>query len=411
MKYYSLCMLIYGSLSVSGFAQKADLLAQLMAQSEDSLIQAIAAQPETYQLQLIYTQVDRDADNRPSFTTYHWGVDSSRYFYPASTVKMPIAMLALEKLNELRILGLDKNTPMYTGAAHEHQSAVRADSSAENGLPSIAHYIKKIFVASDNDAYNRLYEFLGQGYINERLHAKGYTQTRVVHRLSAPGYTTESNRYTNPVTFHADNDLRYHQGPVYSRYEGQLPLRDQVRGKGYEDQHGRIVPAPFDFRHKNYMSLANLHDILLAAFFPASLPAQRAFRLSSEDYTFLHRAMGTLPRESDFPAYQEEDNYVKFLIFGDQDGPIPPSIRVFNKIGIAYGFLTDVAYVVDLENGVEFFLAASAHLNRNEIYNDGLYEYEEIGQPLFGRIGRIILAHERARERAFAPGFGALGEW
>ncbi|MDP9231009.1 MAG: glycoside hydrolase family 9 protein, partial [Bacteroidota bacterium] len=42
-------------------------------------------------------------------------------------------------------------------------------STAANGFPSIAQYIKKIFLVSDNDAYNRLYEFLGQQTINDKL--------------------------------------------------------------------------------------------------------------------------------------------------------------------------------------------------------------------------------------------------
>jgi hypothetical protein len=37
------------------------------------------------------------------------------------------------------------------------------------------------------------------------------------------------------------------------------------------------------------------------------------------------------------------------------------------------------------------------HVNRNQIYNDGAYEYEEIGQPLLGSIGRMVYDYERAR--------------
>ena len=48
------------------------------------------------------------------------------------------------------------------------------DSTSENGLPSMAHFIKKVFLISDNVAYNRMYEFLGQQTINRRLHAMAY---------------------------------------------------------------------------------------------------------------------------------------------------------------------------------------------------------------------------------------------
>ena len=47
------------------------------------------------------------------------------------------------------------------------------------GRPTIAHYIKKILLVSDNDAFNRLYEFLGQQYINTTLHQMGYTEVQI----------------------------------------------------------------------------------------------------------------------------------------------------------------------------------------------------------------------------------------
>ena len=51
---------------------------------------------------------------------------------------------------------------------------------------------------------------------------------------------------------------------------------------------------------------------------------------------------------------------------------------IFNKVGWAYGFLSDVSYVVDFENKVEFLVAAVIHVNENQTYNDGVYEYEKI---------------------------------
>jgi hypothetical protein len=393
-----------------GYAQSdSALLQELLRTFGDSTLQAVLAAPEQFQLQLIYTQIDRDADNQPAFTTHFLGVDSSLYFYPASTVKMPAAFLALEKLNELRIRGLNAEPPLFTGKGHAPQTSVLSDTSAVSGLPSVAHYIKKIFLVSDNDAYNRLYEFLGQEYLNEKLREKGYSRTRIIHRLSAPGYDVASNRYTNPVTFtDPGNTLLYHQGEVYSSFESPLQLREEVRGKGYMDSAGRIVPAPFDFRDKNYVALEDLHDILQAVVFPEAVPARRRFNLSQADYQFLRKYMSMLPRESTAPAYPQYanwDSYVKFFIFGDSKIPIPDHIRIFNKVGDAYGFLTDVAYVVDYKNKVEFFLAANIHVNANKIYNDGVYEYDTIGFPVLAQIGRILYQYELERERQYLPDF------
>jgi len=55
---------------------------------------------------------------------------------------------------------------------------------------------------------------------------------------------------------------------------------------------------------------------------------------------------------------------------------MPDNIRIFNKVGQAYGFMTDCSYVVDTLNKVEFFLSCSMYLNADGILNDGIYEYD-----------------------------------
>jgi hypothetical protein len=383
----------------------------LLRNANDSQLEEVMRRPEQFQLQVIYTQIDRDENNVPSFTTHTYGLDSNLYFYPASTVKLPVAALALEKLNELNIVGLDKNATMITAAGKPPQTAVSKDSSSANYQPSIAHYIKKIFLVSDNDAYNRLYEFLGQNYLNTKLHKKGFDQSRIIHRLSVSGFDVEGNRYTNPVSLYQNFKLYYYQGEAYSQFYPSLKLKEQVRGVAYMDQDGNIQPEPFDFRYKNFISLQNLHDILQAVMFPEAIAPGARFNLTAEDYAFLWKYMSMLPRESDYPAYPEYkdwDSYVKFFLFGDNKERMPDHIRMFNKVGDAYGFLTDVAYIVDLENGVEFMLAANIHVNKNQTYNDGVYEYDEIGFPVLAKIGRIFYDYELKRERANAPDFEKL---
>ena len=78
--------------------------------SQPKRFATVTADPDKYRVQIIYTQIDRDAANRPSFTSYTYGVDPARYFYPASTVKLPTALLALEKVNDLAIPGLTRDT-------------------------------------------------------------------------------------------------------------------------------------------------------------------------------------------------------------------------------------------------------------------------------------------------------------
>lgn len=378
-----------------------NVLEKIIADDRSSF-SAWAQQPEQYDIQVLYTQIDRDAKGTPRFTTHRFGTDPNRYFYPASTVKMPIAFLALEKLNELAIQGLDKDSPMFHFAATPPQTAALADETSPNHLPSVANYIRKIFLVSDNDAYNRLYEFLGQAHINDKLHGKGFTDTRIIHRLSVSGYDTLGNQLTNPVAFANDRGICYQQGEVRSRFYDDLGLSGQLKGVAYIDGEDKKVDAPFDFRYKNYVSLQDLHDMLKAVFFPAAVSPRERFNLTPDDYAFLREAMGQRPQESDFPSYDEPDNYVKFWMYGDvQDSTfqIPKNVRIYNKVGWAYGTLTDAAYIVDVDAGIEFFLVGTIHVNANQTFNDGVYEYEDIGMPFFGELGRAVYEWERKRKR------------
>ena len=89
----------------------------------------------------------------------------------------------------------------------------------------------------------------------------------------------------------------------------------------------------------------------------------------------------------------------QILSFGDSKDTIPDHIRIFNKVGDAYGFLTDVAYVVDFKNKVEFTAGANIHVNKNQTYNDKEYEYDEIGFPVLARLGRMVYEYELEQER------------
>lgn len=348
--------------------------------------------PSAYQAQAILTTIQRNKKGTPTLKSYYWGHPVGEYFYPASTVKMPVAVLALQRLRELKIKGLDAYSRMEHGAERPPQTAVTLDSSARGGIPTVAHYIRKIFLVSDNDAYNRLYEWLGQEYINEQLQKKGLENSRIVHRLSVAGFDVEGNRHLNPVSFWKDQALVYQRKATYSKWESPLAPHGQQKGIGYYSE-GELIKKPFDFSSKNYVSLEDLHGIVMRIMLPEAFPKEQRFDLEPEDYTLLREAMGQCPRESQYPAYPDKyDHYVKFWQFGDQDSTyqMPDHIRIYNKVGWAYGYLTDAAYITDSQAGVEYFLSGTIHVNKDRIYNDDAYEYEEIGLPFFGQLGRAV---------------------
>ncbi|HWH63290.1 MAG TPA: hypothetical protein VNS50_08455, partial [Ginsengibacter sp.] len=149
----SLCLLLLTVIHFADAQAKTDaLLKDILSNNKDTLFQKVLSNPNYYRLQIIYTQINRDKNNQPSFKNYYYNVDSLFYFNPASTVKLPLAILSLQKLNEMKIAGVNKNTAMQFDSSYPRQVKELYDSTAENNLPSIAHFIKKAFLISDNDA-------------------------------------------------------------------------------------------------------------------------------------------------------------------------------------------------------------------------------------------------------------------
>jgi hypothetical protein len=374
----------------------------------DSLLKKNAAlakmlqQKKELNIQIVYTKIDRDENNKPSFTDYTYNL-SNQYFYPASTVKMPVAFLALEKLNELKQKGIDKYTTMVTDSSAPKQTFVYTHPSAENSSPSIAHYIKQIFLVSDNDAFNRLYEFLGQEYIQKKLKAKGYKDAAIRHRLQTP-LSIEQNKITNAVNFYdTAGNLLLAQSSQYSK--AKFPELNVQLGKGYYSG-STLVNEPFDFSLKNRLRLEDLHSILKSVIFQEYMPAKKRFNLTDDDYDFLLHWMSAYPKESKYPYYDSTnywDNYCKFLLFGSEKNTPPNHIRMFNKVGDAYGFLIDAAYIIDTKNNVEFMLSATISCNSDGIYNDDKYDYESIGFPFMKNLGQTIYNYELTRKRDNLP--------
>lgn len=363
-----------------------------------------------HNVQIIYTQVDKGANGIAVLKHYYFNVNSARYFYPASTVKFPVSILALQRLNELKIKGLDRNATMITRQAYSGQTPVYNDPTTRDGKPSIAQYIKKILMVSDNDAFNRLYEFLGPEYINDQLHQRGYGDVQLLHRLSIP-LSPDENRHTNPVSFlDANNNILYDQPMKFTAR--QYLQRSDSAGKGFI-RAGQLVNEPMDFSSKNRISLEDLHTILISLIFPNKVTAASRFNITPDDRNFLLKYMSQLPTESAYPPYSADTAnywpaYCKFLLFGSEKGALPKNIRIFNKVGDAYGQLTDVAYVVDLDKKIEFFLSATIYCNEDGILNDDKYNYNDIGFPFMKHLGEIIYEQELKRKRKHIPDLSPL---
>lgn len=377
-----------------------------LLESHRDLFEHILNHPTHNEVQILYTQIDRDENNIPHFRSFSYRLNANHYFYPASTVKLPTAIFALEKLNELRIKGLTVKSAMITDSAFAGQTKVTKDTSSGTGLPSIENYIKKILLVSDNDAYNRLYEFVGREEINQKLKKYNLKNTRIISRL-AIGDKGESTKHTNPIDFYNGDKLVYHMPALYDPNEYPMHLKHMVMGKGYLDKDDKLVMEPFDFSHNNVYPLADQQIVLRRLLFPETFPKDQQYNLTPDQYKFIYKYMSMWPTESKHPTYSPPEYYpayCKWLFYGgDSLAVINPHIRIFNKIGDSYGYDIDNAYIVDFKNKVEFILSAVVQSNDNDIYNDNKYEYKTVCLPFMKNLAQVIYQVELKREKKYKP--------
>jgi len=370
---------------------------------QDSIAKKVLSSPNTYRLQLVYTQIDRDQNGIPRFTNHTLYADAENYFNPASMVKMPLAFLAMEKLYELNQPGVNKYTSMQFDSNYQRQVAMYADSSAQNKKPSIAHFIKRAFLISENDPYNRLYQFVGQGPTNQKLLEKGYSSTKITRQFM--GYTEDQNRHTNGIHFMDEKGLPILKlDPQYNKDSFQFGAPILI-GDAHWNSKDEVVKGPFDFTRHNNISLVDMQKMLQSVLFPASVSKQNRFNMSESDRLFLLQYLSQYPSETDYPKYDSThfyDSYVKFF-FQDSTHTMPKHIRVFNKVGWAYGFLTDVSYVLDTKNNIDYMLSATIYVNSDGVVNDSKYDETTVGFPFLNTIGRAFYQYDLERPRKFKP--------
>lgn len=347
-------------------------------QSKDPMIKNVVDNLEKFELQIIYTQIDTTAQGAVNFTDYKFQLDTNTYFYPASTVKLPVALLAAEYADTAENISLD--IPYIT--------------ERDGDKHSIAEDITAIFAVSDNEAYNRLYEILGRDYINNRLKEKGLAPSRLAHRLGTDE-ANDSNRAM--VKFFPG----YSDAPIILQGQTDSPIaplaiKGITKGVGHIIGTERIT-SPMDFSTKNYYPLEAQHNTMKRLVFPDNFAQNERFQLSDATRERILAAMKTLPRDADYIGDDYYDSYVKFFLYGDRKDPIPDHITIYNKVGYAYGTLTETAYIVDTKHDIKYLLSATLLVNKNGIFNDNTYEYESIGIPFLAQLAREI--HNIEKER------------
>jgi hypothetical protein len=102
---WSSVLLLIG-LSTTG--QKTIIIDSLLKQKP--ILLQVASLPDKYKPQIILTQVNTNEFGERTFTTSSYRAVDTEYFYPASVVKLPASIFAVEKIGKIKFTG---NRPQY----------------------------------------------------------------------------------------------------------------------------------------------------------------------------------------------------------------------------------------------------------------------------------------------------------
>jgi hypothetical protein len=354
--------------------------------SKSTLLKELCSNSKKYRIQIIYTPVKNGV---PADKSYIFS-QNPEYIYCASLVKLPISILAVEKLNELHI---PLNATMLTDSCIKCHRTYLIDTTSKSKKPSVEHYIKKMFLVSDNEAYSRVYEFVGVDEVHQKLKQYGYPDTRIINRYDG-SCSGLDNGITNPVKFYSTNgDLIYTQPCKYAKLQFSHPLGQVSVGKAYYNSKNKLINQPKEFTFMNHMPLNEIHAMLQELIYNQL----KRFKLSKEQRQFLLDYLTMLPSESKLPLYNPKkfyDSYKKYLIYGDTKKIKNYNVKMTNIVGQSYGFMVDCARIKDDKNKIEFMLTASIYTNADEVINDGKYEYNSVALPFFAELGKCFYNYE-----------------
>ncbi len=350
----------------------------------DNFLTEILKNKDEYEIQIAYTEIIRDKDGKPVFRDFEFQVDEEKYFYPASTTKLPIIVLTLDKINELRAKGIDisPKSKILISSIHEESNQVQKDS-----ITSFQNLIADVFLVSDNSASNVLIDFIGYNNFNAKMAKAGFKNTYLNHKFNPDPYVKNNwqiKTIKNEIISSNENQI------IITAEQNTLGLK---KGKN-RFQNGNVVPGAFDFSQKNRSSITDMHNILKRIIFPLKFDKDNTFNLNVEDYDFLRYWMSRFTYEDIGEKFKTEkkyfDSYNKFFIHGEDTIVNDRNIRVYNKIGQAFGTSVDNAYIKNYQDDVEFFLTATIYTNKNKTINDDVYEYNQIAIPFLSKLSKSI---------------------
>jgi hypothetical protein len=359
---------------------------------------ALVADAAAFRLQVLVSTVEERRGQRARLIRQGFRV-GAEYFYPASAIKLAAAVAALQTIERL---GAEHQTaalvdtpfeiaPLFDGdRAQQHDP-----SNLAGGRMTVGHEIRKLALVSDNQAFNRLFDLVGQDELNGSMHRLGLRSTVITHRLSDPR-TIPDPRASAEVTFFPAGTAPI----VVPRRVGSMRVENRAPGWriGWAFvQGGETIRQPMDFRRRNGMSLLDLQNLLVKVVRPDVDAGGPPLTLSLSHREMLVDALRRYPSESAnpvYPAAEFPDHAVKFLLPGVRR--VFPSTRpgerieITGKIGQAYGFTIENSYLRNPVNGRAVFVAAVMYANVDGVLNDDRYDYSTVALPFMADLGALV---------------------
>jgi hypothetical protein len=328
------------------------------------------AYDSTFRFQMVFTPVVKGKIQR----TYSYNTDL--YYYPASLVKLPMAWLLLERLNQLNI-SLDATPVFDTSNAC---GSVRFVELSEQRI-SFRQMLKEMIAISDNHFYNAIYHFLTPEYIFYRLSELGFNDVFIFRAFT--GCSPIENLQTYPCrVYTTEGTLCYQQ----SAKQLDATVLDSVYsisslrkfGRWHENEAGEIVDGPFDLNQHLEVPLNRIHQMMLRFMFPDHYENRLQWKIRPSDRDFMMECIQAFPTEVSSVYRDLSKFHALDYKYANLEGS---NYRTYGKLGLSYGFASEVVFIPTSTAKDGFMLSYSVYVNENETVNDGVYEYEEKARP------------------------------
>jgi hypothetical protein len=358
---------------------------------KDSVVDFVLKNRDKYRLQFIVTDIQRDQDGNEEFKTYDF--TTNEYFYPASMVKLPTAVAMFEILDSLN---LSRESYIKMNRDFNCGSSSFVDLTMKRNIP-ISLAIEDMLSISDNAYYSLFFNAVTPKLLNYKLTQRQLNSTNIYGGFTGcpRGKLLETHSYS---IFSPNGKVQasYPKSVLdSSEFMYRLPFTPRKLIGKYQIENGKKVAKPYDFNSFLDYPLVDIHKTVFRLVFPQKVSVNERFQLTFDSRKYILKCMGNFPREMKNNSYhnkdQYPDNYYKYTIIGNKPELASSGrYRIFSKIGIAYGFVTESAYVVDFENQKDFLVSVSIYVNDDDVVNDNVYEYSKIARPFIANFTRLI---------------------